>query len=60
MSQLTGEERASYVHNVFSRIARRYNLMNRLMTAGQDIRWRRQAVRLLKLSPSARLLDLGA
>jgi demethylmenaquinone methyltransferase/2-methoxy-6-polyprenyl-1,4-benzoquinol methylase len=60
MSQLTGDERASYVHNVFSRIARRYNLMNRLMTAGQDIRWRRRAVRLLKLSPSARLLELGA
>ena len=60
MSQLTGDERASYVHNVFNHIARRYNLMNRLMTAGQDIRWRRQAVRLLMLSPSARLLDLGA
>jgi len=60
MSQLTGDERAKYVHNVFSRIAKRYNLMNRLMTAGQDISWRREAVRHLRLSPGVRLLDLGA
>jgi demethylmenaquinone methyltransferase/2-methoxy-6-polyprenyl-1,4-benzoquinol methylase len=59
MSQLTGDERARYVHNVFTRIARRYNLMNHLMTAGQDIRWRREAVRCLRLSPGVRLLDLG-
>ena len=51
MSQLTGEERARYVHNTFSRIAKRYNLMNRLMTAGQDIHWRREAIRRLRLNP---------
>jgi demethylmenaquinone methyltransferase/2-methoxy-6-polyprenyl-1,4-benzoquinol methylase len=60
MSDLTGEERARYVHNVFGGIARRYNLMNRLMTAGQDIRWRREAIRRLGLRPGERLLDLGA
>jgi demethylmenaquinone methyltransferase/2-methoxy-6-polyprenyl-1,4-benzoquinol methylase len=59
MSQLTGDERASYVHNVFTRIAKHYNLMNRLMTGGQDIRWRREAIRCLKLSPGTHLLDLG-
>ena len=60
MSQLTGDERARYVHNVFGRVARRYNLMNRLMTGGQDIRWRRETVRRLRLSPGEALLDLGA
>jgi demethylmenaquinone methyltransferase / 2-methoxy-6-polyprenyl-1,4-benzoquinol methylase len=60
MSQLTGEGRARYVHNVFGRVARRYNLMNRLMTAGQDMRWRREAVQRLQLKPGERLLDLGA
>jgi demethylmenaquinone methyltransferase/2-methoxy-6-polyprenyl-1,4-benzoquinol methylase len=60
MSQLNGEERSRYVHDVFDRIARRYNLMNRLMTAGQDIRWRRETVQRLKLSPGEALLDLGA
>jgi demethylmenaquinone methyltransferase/2-methoxy-6-polyprenyl-1,4-benzoquinol methylase len=59
MSQLTGEERAGYVHDTFNRIARRYDLMNRLMTAGQDLRWRREAIRRLRLSPGERLLDLG-
>jgi demethylmenaquinone methyltransferase / 2-methoxy-6-polyprenyl-1,4-benzoquinol methylase len=59
MSQLTGDERAHYVHKVFTRIAKRYNLMNRLMTAGQDVHWRREAVRHLRLSPRVRLLDLG-
>jgi len=59
MSQLTGEERAGYVHDTFSHIARRYDLMNRLMTAGQDQRWRREAIRRLRLVPGDRLLDLG-
>jgi demethylmenaquinone methyltransferase / 2-methoxy-6-polyprenyl-1,4-benzoquinol methylase len=59
MSQFTGDERANYVHNVFTRIATHYNLMNRLMTAGQDIRWRKEAIRRLRLSPGVRLLDLG-
>ncbi len=60
MSQLTGDERARFVHNVFSRIARRYNLMNHLMTAGQDNHWRREAIQRARLSSGARLLDIGA
>ena len=60
MAQLTGTERARYVQGMFSRIARRYDLMNRLMTAGQDVRWRREVVRRAGISESGRLLDLGA
>ena len=59
MTQLTGPERATYVQNMFTRIARRYDLMNRLMTGGQDIRWRKQVIQLARLRPRARLLDLG-
>jgi demethylmenaquinone methyltransferase/2-methoxy-6-polyprenyl-1,4-benzoquinol methylase len=60
MTHLTGKERSKYVQEMFARIAHRYDLMNRLMTAGQDIEWRKQVVRQAHLKPNARLLDLGA
>ena len=60
MTQLTGQERAAYVQNMFTRIARRYDLMNRLMTGFQDVRWRRIVIKLARLQPNASLLDLGA
>ncbi|MGH8245299.1 MAG: class I SAM-dependent methyltransferase, partial [Gammaproteobacteria bacterium] len=60
MAQLTGERRAQYVRDTFARIASRYDLMNRLMTAGQDVGWRREVIRRAELPPRARLLDLGA
>lgn len=59
MTQLTGKERAAYVQNMFTRIAKRYDLMNRLMTGGQDLQWRRKVIQLTRLSPKARLLDIG-
>ena len=59
MTRLTGQERASYVQHMFTRIAGRYDLMNRLMTGGQDVRWRRQVIRLARLHSGASLLDLG-
>ena len=60
MSLLTGKDREHYVQGIFSRIAPHYDLMNRLMTAGQDISWRRETIRRAKLMPGSRLLDLGA
>jgi len=60
MANLSGAERARYVQNMFSRIAGRYDLMNRLMTAGQDRSWRREVIQCLALPPQGGLLDLGA
>jgi demethylmenaquinone methyltransferase/2-methoxy-6-polyprenyl-1,4-benzoquinol methylase len=60
MTHLTGKERGEYVQKMFTRIAHRYDLMNRLMTAGQDVEWRKLVIRLAGLKPDARLLDLGA
>ena len=60
MTHLTGKERGEYVQDMFTRIAHRYDLMNRLMTAGQDVHWREQVIQQAKLRPGARLLDLGA
>ena len=57
--QLTGHERAVYVQDMFTRIAGRYDLMNRLMTGGQDLRWRREVIRRTALPEQGRLLDLG-
>ena len=34
------EIRANYVQNMFSEIAPKYDLVNRVMTFGLDIRWR--------------------
>jgi len=59
MADLTGPERARYVQGMFARIAHRYDLMNRLMTFGQDVRWRVEVIRRLAPPPGARLLDLG-
>lgn len=60
MANLTGAERARYVQVMFGRIARRYDLMNRLMTVGQDISWRREVIRRAALKSGGMLLDLGA
>lgn len=60
LANLTGSERARYVQSMFTRIAGRYDLMNRVMTAGQDVRWRKQVIRRARLRPGERLLDLGA
>ncbi len=55
-----GEERRKYVRRMFGRISSRYDLMNRLMTFGQDRNWRRDAIRKLELQPGQRVLDIGA
>lgn len=59
MTSLQGKERAAYVQNMFDRIAFRYNIMNRVMTAGQDMKWRRFMIEKARLSSGDRLLDLA-
>jgi len=51
---------AERVSGIFTRIARRYDRMNRLMTFGQDQQWRRAAAQRADLKPGDRVLDLGA
>lgn len=60
MTDLTGRARARYVREMFALISPRYDLMNRLMTGGRDVQWRRHVIRLAQPAPGARLLDLGA
>lgn len=61
MTHLRGDQRAQYVQEMFARIAPRYDLMNRLMTFGQDALWRREVIRRASLPDEGGiLLDLGA
>jgi demethylmenaquinone methyltransferase / 2-methoxy-6-polyprenyl-1,4-benzoquinol methylase len=45
---------------MFDGVARRYDLTNTVLTAGQDRRWRRLAREALALQPGERVLDLAA
>lgn len=52
-------EKRAFVEAMFDRIARRYDLMNRLMTFGLDRRWRRGALEAVDLRTEDRLVDLA-
>ncbi len=58
---MTGSEheRARENQAMFARIAPRYDLMNRLMTAGMDMSWRRELIERAALQAGARVLDIG-
>ena len=59
MAHLHGQDRADYVQDMFARIAGRYDTMNRLMTFGQDVRWRRYVIGQANLPLDGRLLDIA-
>jgi demethylmenaquinone methyltransferase/2-methoxy-6-polyprenyl-1,4-benzoquinol methylase len=46
------------IAGMFDAIAPRYDLLNHVLSAGLDVRWRARAIRELQLGPGARVLDL--
>lgn len=54
-----GKEKETAVRQMFDRIAPRYDLVNRVMTFGMDIGWRRKAVRALRLKPGMLIGDVA-
>ena len=53
-----GADRAAYVQTMFGEISPRYDLMNRVMTVGQDQGWRRRAARAV-VQPGNTVVDAG-
>jgi demethylmenaquinone methyltransferase / 2-methoxy-6-polyprenyl-1,4-benzoquinol methylase len=52
-------EKARVVRGMFDRISNRYDLVNRVMTFGMDVGWRRRAVGELRLPGDALVADLA-
>ena len=57
----SAEDHARRVREMFAEISPRYDLLNHLLSANIDSRWRRRVVRKLKplLTKDARVLDVG-
>jgi demethylmenaquinone methyltransferase / 2-methoxy-6-polyprenyl-1,4-benzoquinol methylase len=53
------DRRPLKVRRMFDRIARSYDLLNRLITFGRDEAWRRYVVRKASLSEDGSVLDVG-
>lgn len=52
-------EKQQYVNTIFARIAHRYDMMNRIMTIGQDKYWRKVLVEQARLPSNGILLDVA-
>lgn len=57
---LSPTDRPRYVNAMFGRIAGRYDLVNTVMTFGQDAWWRRLLISAVNPPRSGRALDVGA
>ena len=54
-----GRDKRRFVRRMFGDIAHRYDLTNRVLTLGMDIRWRRQLATILDVQPGGHVLDLA-
>ena len=48
------------IRAMFSEVAPRYDLLNRVLSLRQDVRWRRRLVGALSKAPEGPVLDLAA
>ena len=53
------EDKGSRVRAMFDQIAPRYDRLNRLLTAGLDQRWRRDALDRIRVGRGDRVVDLA-
>lgn len=59
-AKATLEKRHGDVQRMFDGVAKRYDFMNSVMSAGQDRAWRRATVEAISPLPGERVLDLAA
>lgn len=55
----SGEKKGTQIAKMFNAIASRYDIMNRLISLGQDNRWRRKAISILKSQSPSSILDIA-
>jgi demethylmenaquinone methyltransferase/2-methoxy-6-polyprenyl-1,4-benzoquinol methylase len=58
MGEVSLDKSPSRIAGMFDAIAPRYDLLNRVLSAGLDRRWRRRAIDEIRPSAGARVLDL--
>lgn len=59
MNLPTGKDKEQAIRTMFDRIAPRYDLVNRVMTFGMDVGWRRKAVGSLRVGPGMVVADVA-
>ena len=55
----TPESKRQYVRRLFTTIADRYDLITRVLSYGQDARWKRTLIQMSAVKPGERALDLA-
>ena len=55
-----GDDKVQAVRQMFDAIAPRYDMVNRIMTFRLDVRWRKKAVRMLRLPEGSTVIDLAS
>ncbi|UCD36657.1 MAG: ubiquinone/menaquinone biosynthesis methyltransferase [Fidelibacterota bacterium] len=53
------EDKRQYTRTMFNEIAFRYDLLNRLLSLGMDLRWRNRLIIPLQVQPGERVLDVA-
>jgi len=54
----SGKDKATYVQETFNSIAKRYDLMNTLMSFGLDKGWRKKVVQTVEARPGMKIVDI--